>query len=76
MSEPSEDCIFCAIVAGEAPAHVAFSDDIAVGFLDTRPLFPGHVLLVPRVHVETLPELPCSPGAAAMPAPAATHPRR
>lgn len=51
-------CVFCRIVAGEAPAHVAFSDDVALGFLDIRPLFPGHVLLVPRVHVETLTDLP------------------
>jgi histidine triad (HIT) family protein len=51
-------CVFCRIVAGEAPAHVAFEDDVAVGFLDIRPLFPGHVLLVPRDHVVTLPDLP------------------
>lgn len=51
-------CIFCEIVAGDAPAHIAFEDDVAVGFLDVRPLFPGHVLLVPRTHVETLAELP------------------
>lgn len=51
-------CVFCRIVAGDEPAHVAFSDDVAVGFLDTRPLFHGHVLLVPRTHVETLTDLP------------------
>ena len=51
-------CPFCRIVAGDAPAHIAFADDVAVGFLDIRPLFPGHVLLVPRLHIETLPELP------------------
>jgi histidine triad (HIT) family protein len=51
-------CVFCRIVAGDAPAHVAFEDDVAVGFLDIRPLFPGHVLLVPRAHVVTLPDLP------------------
>lgn len=51
-------CLFCRIVAGEEPAHVAFEDDVAVGFLDVRPLFPGHVLLVPRRHVVTLPDLP------------------
>ncbi|HEX4902686.1 MAG TPA: HIT domain-containing protein, partial [Acidimicrobiales bacterium] len=44
-------CAFCRIVAGEAPAHVVLDDDVAVGFLDIRPLFPGHVLLVPRPHV-------------------------
>lgn len=51
-------CTFCSIVAGEAPAHIAFEDDVAVGFLDIRPLFHGHVLLVPRRHVETLVDLP------------------
>lgn len=51
-------CTFCRIVAGDAPAHVVLDDDVAVGFLDIRPLFPGHVLLVPRTHVEVLPDLP------------------
>ncbi len=51
-------CTFCAIVAGEADAHVVLDDDVAVGFLDVRPLFPGHVLVVPRGHVVTLPDLP------------------
>ena len=51
-------CIFCAIVAGDAPAHVVLDDDVAVAFLDTRPLFPGHTLLVPREHHETLGDLP------------------
>lgn len=51
-------CVFCHIVAGAEPAHVVLDDDVAVAFLDVRPLFPGHVLLVPRDHVETLPELP------------------
>ncbi len=50
-------CPFCAIVAGEAPAHEVLRDDVAVAFLDTRPLFPGHVLVVPVEHVVTLPEL-------------------
>jgi histidine triad (HIT) family protein len=51
-------CTFCRIVAGEAPAHVVLDDEVAVGFLDIRPLFPGHVLLVPREHVVALPDLP------------------
>lgn len=52
------ECVFCEIVSGDAPAHVVWDDDVAVGFLDTRPLFPGHVLLVPRTHVVTLADLP------------------
>jgi len=51
-------CVFCSIVAGGAPAHIVLDDDVAVGFLDVRPLFPGHVLVVPRTHVETLADLP------------------
>jgi histidine triad (HIT) family protein len=45
-------------VAGDSPAHVAYADDRTLGFLDVRPLFPGHVLLVPREHHETLADLP------------------
>ncbi len=55
------DCVFCSIIAGEAAAHVVLDDDVAVAFLDVRPLFPGHVLVVARSHVVTLPDLP--PGA-------------
>ncbi len=55
---PSRPCVFCEIVAGRHAAHVVLDDEVAVAFLDTRPLFPGHTLLVPRVHVETLPDLP------------------
>ena len=46
----SEDCVFCGIVAGEIDAEVVFEDEATVAFLDVRPLFPGHVLLVPREH--------------------------
>ena len=55
---PDPDCAFCAIVAGRAPAAIAYQDEGHVAFLDTRPLFEGHVLLVPRDHVATLPDLP------------------
>jgi histidine triad (HIT) family protein len=58
MPTIDENCVFCAIVAGRQPAHVVLDDDAALGFLDTRPLFPGHTLVVPRDHVETLPDLP------------------
>src|SRR3954468_5013523 len=51
-------CTFCAIVAGDAPAAIVHSDDATVAFLDVRPVFHGHVLLVPRAHVETLADLP------------------
>lgn len=51
-------CTFCAIAAGEIAAHTVLSDDAFVAFLDVRPVFKGHVLLVPRTHVVTLPDLP------------------
>lgn len=51
-------CLFCAIVAGNAPAHRVLETPLVVGFLDVRPVFKGHVLLVPRTHVDTLTELP------------------
>ena len=51
-------CAFCAIATGEAAAHRVFDEPDAFAFLDIRPLFPGHVLLVPRLHVETLGDLP------------------
>ncbi len=51
-------CVFCSIVAGELPAHVVLDDEVALGFLDVRPLFPGHVLVVPRPHIEVLTDLP------------------
>jgi histidine triad (HIT) family protein len=46
------------VVAGEAKARVVFEDEISLAFLDHRPLFPGHSLLVPREHYETLWDLP------------------
>ncbi len=51
-------CVFCQIVAGELPAHTVLDDDDFLAFLDVRPLFPGHVLLVPKQHHETLWDLP------------------
>ena len=58
MSSPASGCVFCAIVAGETEADLVLDEDDFVAFLDRRPLFKGHVLLVPRLHVVTLPDLP------------------
>jgi histidine triad (HIT) family protein len=55
-----ESCLFCRIVSGEVPATIVYEDDDSIAFLDHRPLFYGHTLLVPRIHVETLAELPAS----------------
>ena len=51
-------CLFCDIVNHEVAAYIVFEDDISLAFLDHRPLFPGHCLLVPKTHFETLSDLP------------------
>ncbi len=51
-------CVFCEIVRGDVPAEIVLQDDLSIAFLDSRPLFPGHVLLIPRDHIETMPDLP------------------
>ena len=51
-------CVFCEIVAGTRPAHVVLDEDEVMAFLDARPVFPGHCLLIPRAHYETLADLP------------------
>ena len=51
-------CLFCRIAAGEEPAFVVFDTPDVVGFLDIRPVFKGHVLVIPRSHVDTLLDLP------------------
>jgi len=53
-----EGCSFCAIVSGDAAAHEVLRDDVAAAFLDRRPVFLGHVLVVPVHHVVMLPDLP------------------
>lgn len=51
-------CVFCQIIEGSLEAEVVYRDSLVTAFLDHRPLFPGHVLVVPNRHIETLPELP------------------
>jgi histidine triad (HIT) family protein len=55
---PGDGCVFCAIVAGSASAHVVLDEPDVLAFLDIRPVFKGHVLVIPREHIVTLPELP------------------
>jgi histidine triad (HIT) family protein len=57
-SGPAHTCVFCAIERGEQPARIVLEDDTCVAFLDQRPIFPGHTLLIPRAHHETLTDLP------------------
>lgn len=58
MEAINNDCIFCQVVVGLKSAAIVFEDEISLGFLDHRPLFPGHCLLVPKKHFETLADLP------------------
>jgi len=53
-------CLFCAIAAGETPASMVLRDDDVVAFLDARPVFKGHVLVVPRAHWATLSDVPAA----------------
>ena len=56
--EPSAACKFCQVVAHDLESYIVFEDDVSLAFLDHRPLFPGHTLLVPKPHYETLQDLP------------------
>ncbi len=55
---PTKPCVFCSIVAGSIPAAVVLDEPTVLAFLDASPVFPGHVLVVPREHHETLTDLP------------------
>ncbi len=57
MAKP---CVFCEIVSGTKDAHLVYEDDAMIAFLDHRPLFPGHVVLVPRDHHQLLADLPAA----------------
>jgi len=61
--------VFCDIVAGSVPAFTVSDGPAGVAFLDTRPVFKGHVLVVPRAHAPNLPDLPSSPALPQAPAP-------
>lgn len=53
-------CVFCQIVRGEIPAERIAESASCLAFLDARPVFPGHVLVVPSAHLETLGDLPAT----------------
>lgn len=56
--EAAAGCKFCAIATGQASAQVVLSEADVCAFLDHRPVFPGHVLLIPRAHCQQLTDLP------------------
>src|SRR5439155_17002865 len=55
-----ENCAFCKILLAKTDCHRVFEDEHALAFLDHRPLFPGHCLLIPKIHFQTLVDLPDS----------------
>ena len=59
----SQDCIFCRIVDGELPSRSVYEDEDVLAFLDANPLAPGHTLVIPKAHHETLGDLPGLSGA-------------
>jgi histidine triad (HIT) family protein len=66
VTRPTSGCVFCAIIEGTAPAFRVFEDELCVGFLDVKPLFVGHTLIVPRVHRGVLRDVPPAELAALM----------
>ena len=56
--ETHQSCLFCKIASGELAARIVFEDNDCLAFLDHRPVFPGHCLLIPKQHYETLIDLP------------------
>ena len=57
------DCIFCAIVAGSAPASIVYDDANLLAFMDFRPVTPGHLLIIPKRHAPCLADLDEATGA-------------
>lgn len=54
----ADNCLFCSIVSGDTPAAIVYEDENTLAFLDHRPLFAGHCLVIPKEHFETLSDLP------------------
>ena len=61
-----DDCIFCGIVAGDIPSRTVYEDDDVLAFLDANPLAPGHTLVIPKAHHESLNDLPADLGSEVM----------
>lgn len=51
-------CVFCQIINKQVPAHIVYEDDMVISFLDIEPIREGHVLIVPKLHVDSLDKLP------------------
>lgn len=55
--EPTEFCVFCAILKGDLPANYVYRDDVVVSIMDINPVTPGHLLVLPREHRPDLVDL-------------------
>jgi histidine triad (HIT) family protein len=66
MNDTNDDCIFCRIVAGDIPSRIVYEDDDVLAFLDANPLAPGHTLVIPKAHHESLKDLPQELGSEVM----------
>ena len=67
MPPVSDSCIFCRIIKGEIPGTRVYEDDAVLAFLDINPIAPGHTLVIPKGHYETLVDLPDEAGAKILP---------
>lgn len=63
MTTDENDCLFCQIVGGRVPSNIVFEDDLVLAFMDTSPVNPGHVLVIPKDHATGLEELEPETGA-------------
>lgn len=61
-SQSKSNCIFCDLVQGSAEVSICYEDDVALAFMDIQPVNPGHVLVIPRDHYETLQDIPRAVG--------------
>lgn len=58
MTTMEPDCIFCKIISRQLPADIVYEDERVIAFRDIRPAAPIHILIVPRVHIPTLNDVP------------------
>jgi len=58
IGNADRSCTFCKVINREVDSHIVFEDEVSLAFLDRRPLFPGHCLLIPKSHYKTLVDLP------------------
>ncbi|MBA3649515.1 MAG: HIT family protein [Chitinophagales bacterium] len=57
-NEDTPECLFCRIASGLENAHILHEDEFTIAFLDIKPVFAGHTLIVPKIHYELLENIP------------------